>query len=282
MTRLPMIAQRIRHGLPLFGARAAIVLGVALAMAPTSVLADVHVAGSPEAVSIDAQNTSIKEILAALGNAFDVHYQSSANLDKQLTGTYEGSLRWVVTRLLEGYNFIIRTNQGRIEVTVLGTQNGPQTVEAPAKNVALNAPVSPGATAQTPAQAAQSHQPTSSSISRAAPPPPAISSTSSRVAEQLLPGSADDASSSALGPTPPFKVAEGPSPPTPVLSESSAAGPVPRPATGSMPQPTPTPGATGANGPELPMPTANSAFPGITTTTNPSPAAPAEPTTQKP
>jgi hypothetical protein len=281
MTRLPMIAQRMRYGLPLVGARAAIVLGVALAMAPTSVLADVHVAGSPEAVSIDAQNTSIKEILAALGNVFDVHYQSSANLDKQLTGTYEGSLRWVVTRLLEGYNFIIRTNQGRIEVTVLGTQNGPQTVEAPAKNVALNAPVSPGATAQTPAQAAQSHQPTSSSISRAAPPPPAISSTSSRVAEQLLPGSADDASSSALGPTPPFKVAEGPSPPTPVLSESSAAGPVPRPATGSMPQPTPTPGATGANGPELPMPTA-SAFPGITTTTNPSPAAPAEPTTQKP
>jgi hypothetical protein len=281
------MSSSIFHAICTFGrsprrrACAVTALVAGLAIAPAAAFAAPQVGGNPEAVSIDAKNSSIKEILSALSQQFYVRFQSTANLDKQLTGTYEGSLRRVVPRLLEGYNFIIRTNQGRIEVTVLGTQNGTQTVEAPAKNVALNAPVSPGATAQTPAQAAQSHQPTSSSISRAAPPPPAISSTSSRVAEQLLPGSADDASSSALGPTPPFKVAEAPSPPTPVLSESSAAGPVPRPATGSMPQPTPTPGATGANGPELPMPTA-SAFPGITTTTNPSPAAPAEPTTQKP
>jgi hypothetical protein len=44
---------------------AAIALGVALAIAPTSVLAKVVVRGNPKAVSIEAQNASVEEILVA-------------------------------------------------------------------------------------------------------------------------------------------------------------------------------------------------------------------------
>src|ERR1700722_19848604 len=111
MTSLPSVAPHVRRGLASFGACVVIMLGVVSALAPTSALAELQVGGSPEAVNIDAQNTSIKDILDALGKTFDVHFQSSANLEKQITGTYQGSLTRVLMRVLEGYNVILKTGK---------------------------------------------------------------------------------------------------------------------------------------------------------------------------
>jgi len=97
------------------------VLGVALAAAPTAALAEAQVRGSPDAVTIEAKNNSVEEILAALSGAFDVHYRSSANLQTRLTGNYEGSLRRVMKRVLDGYSYFVKTGDGRIDITVLDT-----------------------------------------------------------------------------------------------------------------------------------------------------------------
>ena len=94
-------------------------LGVALAAAPTAALADAQVRGSPEAVTIEARNTSVEEILKALGGTFDVHYRSSANLQMQVTGNYEGSLQRVMKRILDGYSYFVKSGDGRIDLTVL-------------------------------------------------------------------------------------------------------------------------------------------------------------------
>lgn len=110
------------RGRQLSGASA---VAICLAVAPAATFAAPQVSGSSQAVSINAQNSSIKDVLFALRQKFNLKFRSSANIDKQLTGTYQGSLLRVVTRLLEGYNFIIRSNQDRLEVTVLGTKNGP-------------------------------------------------------------------------------------------------------------------------------------------------------------
>jgi hypothetical protein len=118
MTSLTWIALSTRQS-PLFSA--AIALGVALAIAPTLVLAEVVVRGNPNAVSIEAQNASVEEILVTLGNAFDVHYRSSTDLRKRLTGTYAGSLQKVVTQVLNGYDFFVGTGGRRIEITLLGS-----------------------------------------------------------------------------------------------------------------------------------------------------------------
>lgn len=88
---------------------AAAALAIVL-MAPAAAFASAQISGSQQAVSVDAQNTSIKEVLSALGQKFKLQLQSSANLDKPISGTYQGSLQHVVARLLEGYNFFIRTN----------------------------------------------------------------------------------------------------------------------------------------------------------------------------
>jgi hypothetical protein len=94
-------------------------LGVALAAAPTAALADAQVRGSPEAVTIEARNTSVEEILKALSGTFDVHYRSSANLQMPVTGNYEGSLQRVMKRILDGYSYFVKSNDGRIDLTVL-------------------------------------------------------------------------------------------------------------------------------------------------------------------
>src|SRR5580704_15042215 len=170
---------------------AALVAGSA---APSTAMAAAQVSGSPQNVSVDAQNSSLKDILSALGKQFNIHYQSTANLDKQLSGTYEGTLRRVVARLLEGYNFIITSNQDMIEVTVLGTQSL-QTGGAPSPITGSNA-------------AAQSAQPSQETpTSHPANPATVVApSPSARVAEQH-PGSTDKTSLSPA-PLPPFHVAE--------------------------------------------------------------------------
>jgi hypothetical protein len=71
-------------GSPNLGFRGAIVLGVALAIAPTPVLAEIQVGGSPEAVTIEARDASVEEVLATLSRAFDMDYHSSIDLDKRL------------------------------------------------------------------------------------------------------------------------------------------------------------------------------------------------------
>jgi hypothetical protein len=97
--------------------------GTALANAPTPGLAEVQVRGSPEAVTIEARDTSVEDVLAALSRAFDMDYQSSIDLDKPLYGTYVGPLSRVLTRILQGYNFVLKTDNRSIVVTVVGTPN---------------------------------------------------------------------------------------------------------------------------------------------------------------
>jgi hypothetical protein len=125
-----------------------------LAMASAAAFAAPRVSGSSDAVNINTQNSSVKDVLFALSQKFRLQLQSSANLDKQVTGIYRGSLLRVVSRLLEGYNYIIKSDQDRIEVTVLGTKNGP-VGSAPSNTVSVSGgiAVSPGAgTNSAPAQ----------------------------------------------------------------------------------------------------------------------------------
>src|SRR5208282_5758218 len=114
-------------------------LAALLAIAPVSAFATAEVSGSPEAVSIKAQNSSIEEILSALSREFNIQYHSSAHLEKQLTGTYQGSLQRVLMRVLAGYNFVVKASSGRIEVSVFGTQGAPGTAVAAATPAASKA-----------------------------------------------------------------------------------------------------------------------------------------------
>src|SRR5262249_22640199 len=84
---------------------------------------------------VEAQNTSIEEILSALSGKFNLRYHSSANLRGQVTGTYKGTLRDVVMRILAGRSFFINSTAGVMEVTVLE--------KAPTVSTPMQAPRAP-------------------------------------------------------------------------------------------------------------------------------------------
>jgi hypothetical protein len=123
MTRLTFTALPNRCGSP-NAVSAAIALGVVLAAAPHAALADAQVRGSREAVTVEAKNTSVEEVLKAL-SALDVHYHSSVNLQTRLTGNYEGSLQRVIKRVLDGYSYFVKIGDGRIDLTVLDAPQNP-------------------------------------------------------------------------------------------------------------------------------------------------------------
>ena len=85
-----------------------------------SVWAEARITGDPDAVRVEARNAPVEEVMAALGTSFGLRYRSTVSTSRRITGTYEGSLQRVVTRLLDGYNFVMKTGPGGVEVMVYG------------------------------------------------------------------------------------------------------------------------------------------------------------------
>ena len=242
----------------------AALIAVTLAVTPISAWADAKISGNPEAVSVDAQNSTIEEILTALGREFNVHVTSTANLTKQMTGTYEGSLRHVLARILNGYNTVVKSNAGQLEVTVFGTDKAPAAV---------------------PNQVAAQQQPQQPKMELTQGPipmpggqvaTPAVAAAPAVVADRPEPPTVGKAV--APTPIPEIKIAEGPVPmPSPAKSylappvvdqktavmppmpTASGAGTVPELQPAASPPPMmPVPGSAPGNGPS-PAPTDNAA-----------------------
>lgn len=257
---------QVIHTLRRSSAAAALFAG--LVLPSPAALAATQVNGNPQSVSIDAQNSSLKDILTTLSKQFGIQFQTTANLDRPVTGTYEGSLRRVVTRLLEGYNFIITSRDDQIHVTVLGT----------------GAPEQIGGIAASSAQSATTQQP--KAVAAAAKPIPrqqaGMAGSNDSVTGQRRKSTKE---SPAPVPLPQLKIAEGgPAPvPGPVPAGTAGPGPMPGPATNSLPKPNPvtnggpnlpTPAPVSANAPQLPMPTEVKPFPMSAGPSNAPPPAP--------
>jgi hypothetical protein len=230
LTSFAIVPVRIIRS-PNFGILAAILVGGALATATTPSLAEMRVRGSPEAVRIEARDSSVAEILSALSSAFNMRYQSSANLDKRLSGTYTGPLSRVLARILDGYNFVVKTDNGTLAVTVLGPPNGGA---APAASSAVRVVPAGGDAAQA----------RSSADDLARPPISASAAAPSPAREGAEP--------------PPFPTPARPSSgaapaPVPEPPESQAAAPAP-PVLGSKASPAPEPGRPADTPPAPPIP----------------------------
>src|SRR5262245_25508300 len=93
---------------------------IALAALPAgSAAAEVNLTGDSKAVQIEAHDASIEDVMAALGSHFGLQYRGTATLERRISGSYRGTLQHVIRRVLDGYDFIMRTNVDDVEVTVL-------------------------------------------------------------------------------------------------------------------------------------------------------------------
>jgi hypothetical protein len=85
-----------------------------------SVRAEVRVQGALEDVRLEASNATATEILAALSERFELRVRG-ATANRRFTGTYEGTLRHVLARILVGYDYVIKPNGASIDLIVLST-----------------------------------------------------------------------------------------------------------------------------------------------------------------
>jgi hypothetical protein len=106
-----------------------------------SLRAEVRVQGQAGDVRVEAHGATVAEILAALAERFALRYRGTTG-SEGVTATFDGSLRSVVGRVLDGYNYFIVTRGDGLEVVVLGAASShavPAPVYAPptypAKNV---------------------------------------------------------------------------------------------------------------------------------------------------
>ena len=88
---------------------------------PTIARAEVHVEGGPAVVRVTTSRDTISDVLSALATKFNIPYRTAIPLDAAANTTYSGSFREVIARLLDGYNYIIKTDDSKTtEIVVFG------------------------------------------------------------------------------------------------------------------------------------------------------------------
>jgi hypothetical protein len=80
------------------------------------------VQGDALGLQVEAHESQVGEVLAALSKTLQVRVRTSIALDKVINGTYSGSLKEVVSRVLDGYSYVIKPLNMSVEVVVIGVR----------------------------------------------------------------------------------------------------------------------------------------------------------------
>jgi len=129
-----------------------VLAAIAPAVLPRAASAEVVVTGRPDAVSLEAREASVEEVLSALKRSFGVQYRIKIPSPRRVNGTYSGSLDRVVHRVLEGHDFVLKTGPEGLDVLVTGAV-GAAPVGAPPGMTVRAVPGEPVASAPPPPQA---------------------------------------------------------------------------------------------------------------------------------
>jgi hypothetical protein len=104
-------------------ARAACVVGAAIGFLVTAwqpAFAAAEIRGRRDNLQVHLQNASVREVLDALASRYKMTYKLPPNVDRVLTGQYSGTLHQVLTRVLDGNDYVVQASGDRIEVVVFG------------------------------------------------------------------------------------------------------------------------------------------------------------------
>jgi hypothetical protein len=82
--------------------------------------AEVQISGTRDRVAIQTDNASMAEILSELSSTFKLRIELTGSSARRFTGAYSGSLRRVLSRLLDGEDYVIRSAGDGINIVLLG------------------------------------------------------------------------------------------------------------------------------------------------------------------
>jgi hypothetical protein len=82
--------------------------------------AEVRLSGTEDRVVLQTRDATIEEILSALRSTFDLEVKLKGGTARKFTGIYTGSVRHVLSRLLAGNDFVLRSDSDGISIRLLG------------------------------------------------------------------------------------------------------------------------------------------------------------------
>ena len=89
---------------------------------------------------VEAHDATVQQILEALGETRPIRFQASSDaLARHVTGTYAGTLPRVLSRILDGYDHVIRSTRSGIQVDVVGAAQSTKFTGAVASSVTISA-----------------------------------------------------------------------------------------------------------------------------------------------
>ena len=99
--------------------------------------AEVHVSGSKDAMTVQTKDASLGDVIAAVNAALHVTVRIAPAAAIPVTGTYTGSLRRVLARMLAGHDFILESSGDKMTI-LLTTQAGRSSIHGPAAAARAN------------------------------------------------------------------------------------------------------------------------------------------------
>jgi hypothetical protein len=82
--------------------------------------AEVRLSGTQDRLVLQAQDATMPEILGALQSAFDLEVKFKGATERRFTGVYTGSVRQVLSRILAGNDYVLRSGPDGISIRLLG------------------------------------------------------------------------------------------------------------------------------------------------------------------
>jgi hypothetical protein len=111
-------------------------VGVIVYLIPAQGRAEVLVEGSAESMRLEATNAPLTQVLASIKSAFGIRYRVPASLDQPISGSFEGSLEYVVSRVLDDYDYVVKRSPDTMEIVLVSQRRRGENVAGGESNMA--------------------------------------------------------------------------------------------------------------------------------------------------
>jgi hypothetical protein len=91
---------------------------------------EIRVDGSASNVHVDVRDAAAAEVLAAIAERFALRVHGTV-VDRRISGNFDGPLRQVIARVLDGYDYVIRTRDGALEEVIVLNAASPHAAAPP-------------------------------------------------------------------------------------------------------------------------------------------------------
>ena len=96
-----------------------------------SARSDVQFSGTEDHVVLQAKNATLAEVLSGIRSAFNLRVELTGSTERQFTGAYMGTLRRVLSRLLDGEDYVISSAPDGMNIVLLGLKGAGRNTAQP-------------------------------------------------------------------------------------------------------------------------------------------------------